>query len=91
MKLANLQFIEVAGTEGYRICTEFCAGRASYPDSDPVEQVKNGFTPNQSINYARAQFSRRIQSSDEPCLAYLTALKAIARKCNYPVDIFDEC
>ena len=76
------------GTEGYRISTEFSAPWASY--SDTVEQLKNRFARKQSTIYARAQFNRRIQSSHETCLDYATALRALARKYNYPDEIFDE-
>ena len=76
------------GTEGYRICTELCAPRTSYADT--VEQLNNRFAPKQSTIYARAQFNRRIQSSHETCVEYVTALRALARKCNYLDEIFDE-
>ena len=37
-----------------------------------------------------SKFNLRIQSSHETCLEYVTALRALARKCYYPDDIFDD-
>ena len=75
-------------TEGYRIWTELCVPRTSY--ADRVEHLKNRFAPKQSTNYALAQFNRRIKSSNETCVEDVTALRALARKCNYPDEIFDD-
>ena len=76
------------GTEGYRICAELCSLDATY--NDTVEKLQQRFSPKQSTICARAQFNRRIQSSYENSLEYVTALRTLAAKCNYHDAIRDE-
>ena len=76
------------GTEGYRICSELCTRDSSY--NDTIQQLESRFAPKQSVICARANFNRRIQSHHENFLEFVTSLRALAAKCNYPDSIRDE-
>ena len=57
---------------------------------DTVSHLQQRFSPKQSTIYARAQFNRRLQSSHETSLDFVTILRSLASKCNYSDDMRDE-
>jgi hypothetical protein len=77
------------GAEGYRICMDLC------PEDDTaydvvVARLGNRFAPKVSVIYARSVFHRRVQSNDENCVQFVTALRSLLSKCDYAEAVRDE-
>ena len=60
---------------GYRICIDLC------PEDDVtydtfIARLGNRFAPKVSVIYARSVFHRHVQSSDENCVQFVSAIRS---------------
>ena len=64
------------GAEGYRICIDLCTEDDVTYDT-VIARLGNRFAPKVSVIYAHSVFHRRVQSSDENCVQFVTALRSL--------------
>ena len=76
------------GAEGYRICIDLCPEDITY--DTVIARLSNRFAPKMSVIYARSVCHRRVQSSDENCVQFVTALRSLLAKCDYAEAIRSE-
>ena len=77
------------GAQGYRICIDLCP-EADLSFDQTVQRLANRFAPQQSRILARSNFNRKIQQQGENSQQVVTALRALAAKCNYRDDFLNE-
>ena len=77
------------GAEGYRICIDLCP-KDDVTYDKVLAKLSNRFAPKVSVIYARSVFHRRVQSSDENCVQFVTALRSLLAKCDYAEAIRSE-
>ena len=74
---------------GYRICIDLC------PEDDVtydtvIARLGNRFAPTVSVIYVRSVFHRRVQSGEENCVQFVTALRSLLAKIDYAEAIRSE-
>ena len=76
------------GTEGYRICSEMCPPNLDFQQT--LDSLDQRFSPPASTIFNRHQFNSRFQQTGENSLQFVTTLRALAHKCEYPQNICEE-
>ena len=64
------------GAEGYRICIDLCTEDDVTYDT-VIARLGNRFAPKVSVIHAHSVFHRLVQSSDENCVQFVTALRSL--------------
>ena len=71
------------GAEGARIAADLCPETDTFDDT--MTKLKQRFSDQQSLIFARTRFYRRYQQENEDVLSFITELRKLATRCRFGV------